>query len=80
MLETPGLIHIVLGMVGIFVGVFYLTILADRKTYRWLTLLGYLMLVVGVMTSGIVNFWIGITIFASWFFLAAYFLIKERKK
>ena len=80
MLEFPGQIHLVAGAISIIIGIFYLKVMSDRRTFRWLTLLGYMVLVVGVMSSGIADVWLGIILFVSWFGLAAYFYCRERKE
>lgn len=72
--------QILAGTVAIIVGVFYLKMLADRKTFRLLALLGSMVVASGVATSEVVGLWPGIVIFLSWFVLATYVWFKERKE
>ncbi len=80
MLKEYWNIQVGLGILAIGLSLFYLKFESDRTSFRWLFLLGHMGVVGGVIASGQVNFWIGASVFISWFIIAGYFYYQERKE
>lgn len=79
-MEAKIQIPILLGTCFIAIAVGYRVLFSNRRKFRLFFLFGQLQLTGGIIVSGLLSPWLGVTLLLLWFVVAIFFYYQERKE